>query len=141
MEKQNFKVFGEESLLKECKINISIDNEIKELKTILFNENNYQVEFSENDSFYTLYFSHKDTHINKIEIENVFYGASDRISNIYITKTGDLITVLFIGREAEIKTKQGFETVLIPIENYYKLNKIINEEAKSKEKKLFFDYY
>ena len=141
MGKQYFKVLGEESLLKDCKINISIDNNIKELKTILFCENQYQVKFSENDSFYTIYFSYKDTHLNKIQIENVFYGASDRISNIYITKTDDLVTVLFIGREAEIKTKQGFEAVLIPMEDYFKLNKIDNEETKNKEKKLFFDSY
>jgi hypothetical protein len=150
---QNFKVFGEESLLKDCKINISTYKQIgydnitskytgtEELKTLLFNGNSNIVESSEEDSFYTIYFSYKDSLVNKIVMENVFYGASDRIAHLYINKVNGTISMLFIGREAEIETKQGFETILVPLDDYFRLNKINKDELKNKEKKLFFDFY
>jgi hypothetical protein len=153
MNEQKFKVFGDESLLKDCKINVSTYRQIsynpttslytstEELKTVLFNGEFFEIESLEDDNIYTFYFSYKDSLINKRRIENVYYGASDRISHFYISKTDGVIAILFVGREAEIKKKQGFGTFLIPVEDYFKKNKIDNEESRNKEKKLFFDYY
>ena len=153
MDKQYFKVFGDESLLKDCKINVSTYRQIsynpttskyistEELNTVLFNGKFCEIESLEDDNIYTFYFSYKDTLVSKECVENIYYGASDRISHFYITKIDGVVSVLFVGREGEIKKKRGLETVLIPVEDYFKKNKIENEEIISKEKKLFFDSY
>lgn len=144
MDEQNFKVFGEESLLKDCKINISIYTQIgydnttskysgtEELKTLLFNGNSYKVKSLKDYSVYTVYVSYKDSLVNKVVVENIFYATKDQIAaDLYINKTNDTISILFLGKEA----------VLVSLDDYFRLNKINKDELKNKEKKLFFDFY
>jgi hypothetical protein len=101
----------------------------EELKTLLFNGNSYKVKSIEDYSVYTVYVSYKDSLVNKVVVENIFYATKDQIAaDLYINKTNDTISILFLGKEA----------VLVSLDDYFRLNKI---DLKNKEKKLFFDFY
>jgi hypothetical protein len=141
MKEQEFKVFGDESLLKDCKVNIcKIYNNKTIIETIFYNGKK-GLSTPDNNALYEIYFSYKDSLINKKRIENVFYGANDQINHFYINENNGMVSILFVGREAEIKSKQGFNIILIPVKDYIKQNKIENEEFISKEKKLFCNHY
>jgi hypothetical protein len=144
MDGQYFKVFGENSILRDCKINIyKVDeNGNKKEMTLLDKGVLFEIK-SETDiaEDYKVYISYQDRLINTLEFENVFRNASDQISHFYIDKKNETISIIFIGREAEIETKQGFVTILIPIDEYFVQKRIRSEDSINKEKKLFFDFY
>ena len=55
-------------------------------------------------------------------------NANDHINHLYLSKENNLIHVQYIGREAEIQTKEGFGLFLLPREEFFKINNIENEE-------------
>jgi hypothetical protein len=144
MSKQDFKVYGEEVILKDCKINIFIEDETgnKKQNTILYkgklNKITPETEIGE---LYKIYVSYKDSHVNVLKFENIFRNASDQINHFYIDKRDDIISVMFVGREAEIKSKEGFTKILIPIDEYFKTQNITDEKLIAKEKSYFFNSY
>ena len=121
MDKQYFKVFGDESLLKDCKINVSTYRQIsynpttskyistEELKTVLFNGKFCEIESLEDDNIYTFYFSYKDTLVSKECVENIYYGASDRISHFYITKIDGVVSVLLLVEKVKLKKNEDLK--------------------------------
>jgi uncharacterized radical SAM superfamily protein len=143
MDKQNFKVFGDQSLLKDCKINIVKNTEtgFETKETLLLNGNLNEVKSLEDDFFYKIYISYKDSLVNKFDYDNIMGGEDNQINHFYIYKNKDIISLKFVGDERFLKTGYGFDVLLISLEDYFKKNKIDNEESKNKEKKLFFDYY
>ena len=141
MDKQNFKVFGDQSLLKDCKINICKLYKNRTITETIFYNGKTKFSTPDNNALYLIYFSYKDSLVNKKRIENVFYGANDQVNHFYINENEGVISILFVGREAEIKTKQGFLTILIPQEKFFQQNNIDTVESINKEKKLFFDNY
>lgn len=144
MDGQYFKVFGEKSILKDCKINIyRVDeNGNKKEITLLNNGVLFKIK-SETDMAedYKVYISYRDRLINTLEFENVFRNANDQINHFYIDKKNEIISITFIGREVEIENKQGFTTILVPVDEYFEQKRISSEDLKDKEKKLFFDFY
>ena len=70
-----------------------------------------------------------------IEFENILRNMNNPPDVILIIEKNDKG---FIGVK---KTHSKEFSILLTIENYFKLNKIDNEETKNKEKKLFFDSY
>ena len=144
MNKQYFKVIGEESLLKDCKINIVKNTEtgFETKETLLLNGNLNEVKSLEEDFYYNIYLSYKDSLVNKLDYENIMGGENNQINHFYLYKDKDIIFFKFVGKEDFLKSiVERPKNVLIPIENYFKLNKIDNEETKNKERKLFFEYY
>jgi hypothetical protein len=154
MNKQNFKVFGEESLLKDCKINISTYRQIgydnaaskhidtEEFKTLLFNGNFYPVESLPDDSIYTIYFSYKDSLVFVFKYENIMSGEESQINHFYIQKNKDAITFKFVGNE-EFSQEMNDRpiNILIPLDEYLRKKRVTSEESINREKKLFFDFY
>lgn len=142
MENENFIVFGDENLLKNCKINISkiYSSNKQKTETLLFNgkTNNIKTDL---DAVYKMYFSYNDTLVSTLKMENIFYGASDQINHFYIQKKEDAITVMFVGREADLKKGQGFKTILIPLDEYFKTENIFEDKLKTELKDLFFNEY
>lgn len=154
MNKADFKVFGEESLLKDCKINVSAYRQIgydnntskyigkEELRTLLFNGKSYEVESSEDDSIYIIYLSYKDSLVNILEYENVMGGEESVINHFYIIKNKDGIAVKFVGSKELLNSIKDIPSNnLITLEEFFRQKKINSEELKNKEKKLFFDFY
>ena len=141
MNHQEFKVFGEKELLKNCKINVFTTDETgaTKQKTILdngvINSVPYEIEIAE---VHSLYVSYQKTKVNVLKFENVFRKANDQISNLYLTKKDDIITIIFVGREAEIPTQKGFKTVLLPIDDYFKMQNITDTKEVEEQKQLFF---
>lgn len=137
MNEQNFKVFGDESLLKDCKINIvnKTESENKIIESLLYKGKIQEIPINnETGEFYKIYVSYNDDLITTIEFENILRNMKnppDISFTIQKNNNG------FIGIK---ETAKDF-SVLLPIEDYFKLNKIDNEESKNKEKKLFFEYY
>ncbi len=142
MNKEDFKVFGEEVILKDCKINIkkSYAENNNKTETVFFNGKLRNIE-PDNYAVYSIYLSFKDSLVNVIHMENVFYGASDQINHFYIDKKQNMISVLFVGRESEIKSKKGFQKILIPIDDYFKTQNITDEKLIQEEKGKFFNLY
>lgn len=153
-DKQNLKVIGEKSLLKDCKINVSRYTQIgydnttskysgtEELKTLLFNGNSYEVKSLEDDSVYTIYFSYKDSLVNVFKYENIMGGEENQINHFYIYKNKDVVYFKFVGVKEFLKEMEDRPIqILIPLEKYFKQKQISTKELKNIEKKLFFDFY
>jgi hypothetical protein len=143
MDKHNFKVFGEESLLKDCKINVYKSSEnLQRTETLLFKGNQYEVKSSESDIRYIVYVSYKDSLVNTIDYENIMGGEENQINHFYIQKNKDVIVVKFVGLEELLQEVEDRPIdVLIPVDEFFGKKKINSEELKNKEKKLFFDFY
>lgn len=154
MEKQNFKVFGEKSLLKDCKINIATYKQIgydtvaskpiasEEFKTLLFNGDTYSVESQADDALYITYISYKDSLLCAFKYENIMGGEKSQINHFYIQKNEDMITFKFVGNETFLKEINNRPiNVLIPVDEYFIENRITDKDLISREKKLFFDRY
>ena len=143
MSNQKFKVFGDEVLLKDCKINIFTTDEtgFKKANTLLYNGKIFDVKSSEEmGEVYTIYVSYKDSLVNTLEFENIFRNAKDQVNNFYIDKNKNIITIKFIGRESDLKNGQGSEAIFIPWEDYLKTNSIAKEKIKE-NKEVFFDLF
>jgi hypothetical protein len=154
MDKQSFKVFGEEALLKDCKINISIYTQIgydnttskyidtEKLETLLFNGNTYEVKSLKDHSVYTIYFSHKDSLVNVFKYENIMGGEESQINHLYLYKNKDAISFKFVGNEEFLQEMEDRPiNVLIPVDEYFSQKRMVNEDSINKEKQLFFDFY
>lgn len=144
MDKQDFKVYGDTLLLKECKINIIKINEsgVATKQTLLYNGKQFLVESeSEIAEAYTVYFSYKDSLINVLKYENIFRNTNDQVNHFYFAKNKGTISVKFVGRRDDLKNKQGFTTTLIPFDEYQKRNTIDEQKDKEEIKQLFFTLY
>lgn len=141
--KNNFEVFGEESLLKDCKINVYKSGEdLQMTKTLLFNGNRYEVKSSETDIRHIIYVSYRDSLVNIIDYENILRGEENQINHFYLYKNKDIISFKFIGNEEFLKEKEESPGhILIPINEYLIQKHVDTEELKNKEKRLFFDFY
>lgn len=139
MKEPDFRVFGDESLLKDWKINVyKVDENSETTKTLLYKGNCYEVESLENDIRYIVYFSYKDSLVNTIEYENIMGGEDNQINQIYLSKNDNVVSCKFIGlKEFLKKIEERPETILIPIEEYTKINNSKKEDVRKK----FFDYY
>ena len=74
MNEQNFKVFGDESLLKDCKINIvnKTESENKIIESLLYKGKIQEIPINnETGEFYKIYVSYNDDLITTIEFENI----------------------------------------------------------------------
>jgi hypothetical protein len=144
MNHQEFNVFGDKELLNNCKINVFTTDETGATKQMTLLENGltnsvpYEIEIAE---MHSLYISYQKTKVNVLKFENVFRKANDQISNLYLTKKDDVITIIFVGREAEIPIQKGFKTVLLPIDDYFKKQNITDSKEVEEQKQLFFGTY
>jgi hypothetical protein len=138
MNEQKIKVIGEESLLKDCKINISTSTEInkKTTESLLYKGKIKEIPIdNETGEFYKIYVSYNDSLVTSIEFENILRNMNNPPDVFLIIEKNNNG---FIGVK---KTHSKEFSILLPIEDYFKLNKIDDEETKNKEKKLFFDSY
>ena len=138
MNEQKIKVIGDESLLKDCKINVSTSTEAnkKTTESLLYKGKIKEISIdNETGEFYKIYVSYNDSLATSIEFENILRNMNNPPDVILIIEKNDKG---FIGVK---KTHSKEFSILLTIENYFKLNKIDNEETKNKEKKLFFDSY
>jgi hypothetical protein len=142
MEKKDFKVFGDEALLKDCKINIyKIKEGSEKMESLLFDTKLYDVTSTNDDIKYIIYLSYKDLIVGKINYENILKGEENQINHFYISKNKEIVSVKFVGKEEFLKSNDGFVEVLIPINEYLGINNIHDEKLILKEKNIFFDYY
>ncbi len=144
MDNQNFKLFGNEELLTNSKINIVKIDESgnKNVQTLLFlgKQKNVIVE-TEVGVVYNVYVSYNDSVFNVLKFENVMRNANDHINHLYMTKENNSIYINYVGREAEIENKKGFGVFLLPKAEYFKLNNIENDDEKKKQNELFSSEY
>lgn len=144
MDNQNFKLFGDEELLTNSKINIVKINEAgkKNVQTLLFlGKQKDVIAETEVGVVYNVYVSYNDSVFNVLKFENVMRNASDHINHLYMTKENDSIYINYVGRETEIENKKGFGVFLVPKAEYFKLNNIDNDEEIKKQNDLFSDEY
>ncbi len=143
MSKQDFKVFGDEKLLKNCKVNIvKIDASGTETKkTLLFSGRSQNVKSeTETGVIYWVYISYKDSLVNRFEFENIMRNANDYINHIYIEEIDSEIDFKYVGREKDLTDNKGYHQILIPLERYFDGNKI-EEKLKKKENEMFFNFF
>lgn len=141
MENSNFEIYGNEELIKHSKINIVKidDNGNERQQTLLFfGKTNIIKAETEVGATYKVYISYKDSLVNVLQFENVMRYANDHINRFYMIREKDYISVLYIGRKANLNNKEGFRVFLIPTKDFFKLNAIEDKEDKNKYKKLFF---
>ena len=137
MDKQKFKVFGEESLLKDCKINIINLTGVKQgiVETLLYKGKIKEISIDDEvGEVYRVYVSYNDSLVTTIKFEDILRNMKNPPDIAFVIQKNDNG---FIGIKG---TAEGL-SILTPIDDYFKKNKIDNEETKNKEKKLFFDYY
>ena len=138
MNKDDFKVFCDEELAKDCKINIKkiVDADNISTETLLYNGTSYNVA-PEEGTVYEFYFSYKDSLVNKLRYENIFYAANDQINHFYMERKEDKIVAKFVGREAFLETGDGASLILIPLEEYFLLHKNNDTKSIEDEKQIF----
>ena len=144
MNKQNFKVFGEDDLLRNTKINIVETGETGEKieKTFLFKGEKYDVEAEvETGGVYEVYVSYKDSLVNVLKFENVMRNANDYINHLYLTNTDNKINILYVGRESDIAKKKGFNVFLIALDEYYKIHDITSDNEIKENNILLFEKF
>ncbi len=144
MDNQEFKVFGDAELLNNTKITIVEvgDFDSEKIRTLLFFGRRMKLKpETEVGVVYKIYISYKDSVVNVLKFDNVMRNANDHINHLYLEKEKDIINIIYVGRESEIRSKKGFYKILIPVEDFYKQEGIIKNEDKEKAKKLLFDIY
>ena len=144
MSNQNFKIIGDDELLKNCKITIvkTDENGVSLKKSLLFKGEVFDVvSESEIAEIYDIYVSYKDSLVNQLNFENVFRNVDDRICNLYLNKKDEQFFVKFVGREIDLKNNQGFLKPLISLKDFLNVNKIVEDSARSKVEENFFSFY
>lgn len=143
--KDNFEIFGEESLLKDIKLNVVKRSEIglKKKETLIFNGEKYIVEEENETGFvYKIYVSYKDSLVNAMEYDNIMRGDDNQINHFYLYKNKDIVYFKFVGVKKNLQEMEDRPIhSLIPVDEYFMQKRICNEDSISKEKKLFFDFY
>lgn len=141
----NFKIFGDESLLKEIKLNVIKTSEagLEKKETLIFNERKYIVKAENETGFiYKIYVSYKDSLVKVMQYENILKGEENQINHFYFYKNRDVISFKFVGsKEFLPELDVSPEYILVPLNDYFIEEKINTEELKNNEKTLFFDYY
>ena len=143
MSNQNFKIIGDDELLKNCKITIvkTDENGVSLKKSLLFKGEVFDVvSESEIAEIYDIYVSYKDSLVNQLNFENVFRNVDDRICNLYLNKKDEQFFVKFVGREIDLKNNQGFLKPLISLKDFLNVNKIVEDSARSKVEENFFSF-
>jgi hypothetical protein len=144
MNEQEFKVFGENEVLKNCKINIVKVNEqgVEKKETLLCNGKQYSIKTEDEvGAIYTVYFSYNDSLVNIIKYENILRGTNEEINNFYITKNQSAVLAKLIGKKNNLKIGKGHQVVLMPIVDYFKEQKIESEQDQIRIRILFLDNY
>lgn len=143
-----FKIYGDEDLLKDIKINIKFireyyqrDNESK-LVTALYKGKRYKVQEEYADT-YIFYLSYKDSLVAMVEDENIMQYADGYINHLYVKKDeNDQIYLFYVGMEADIKRGWGLKTPpVIPLHQFFEKEKITAPSEQEKYTKYFFNFY
>lgn len=143
-----FKIYGDEALLKDIKINIKFirkqydrDDEAK-LVTALYEGKRYKVQERYADS-YIFYLSYKDSLVTMFETENLMQHANDYINHLYVKKDEQgQIYLFYVGTETHIKNGWGLKTPsVIPLHQFFKKENITDKEEQEKYKSYFFDFH
>ena len=144
MNKQNFKVFGKQELLKNSKITIVElgDLNTENTETVLFLGKEKEMEAkTEVAAVYQIYVSYNDSVVNVLKFENIMRNANDHINHLYLTKEKDAIQLQYMGREADLVNKQGPGILLLSKEEFFKINNINTEQEIEKCENLFFNEF
>jgi len=148
MNDSNFKIFGDQNLLKDIKINIVETRETRETRetgekkvnTLLFLGKKSTIEAeTETSVLYTVYVSYKDSLVNSLKFENIMRNSNTYINHLYISKKDDSIILTYIGRESKIN--EGVNIVLLPKKEFFRNNNIEKQEEMKDYENLFFDNY
>ena len=143
-----FKIYGDEDLLKDIKINIKFTRDHYEngleskLVTALYKGKRYKVQ-GEYTFIYTFYLSYKDSLVTVREMENIMQYADGYINHLYIKKDEkDQIYLFYVGMEANIKKGWGFSTPpIMSLQKFFEKENITHKEEQEKYKNYFFNFY
>lgn len=141
----NFEIFGDESLLKEIKLNVIKTSEtgLEKKETLIFNGKKYIVRAENETGFvYKIYASYKDSLVKVMQYENILKGEENQINHFYFYKNKDIISFKFVGNKEFLPMiNESPEYILVPLNKYFIEEEIQTEELKKNEKALFFDFY
>lgn len=135
MKNSDFKVIGNEEIIKDIKINVQKGYKNDTIENLISNNKINNIESSE-DGIYIFYISYKGLVINKV-VDDVFYGVSDPAHIFNVEEKDKQIIITYIGRESDVESKKGYKVILLPKEQYFKINNISDSEEIKKTEILF----
>lgn len=141
MDKREIKVLGDKELLKECDVNLQfLFQDYQEgkyhytyiCKTILHRGIIRAVPYEDFDLI-EIYVSRKGSMVNVFKFENLLRNMKE---------PSDIVLILEKNNKGDVIIKcYGLELILIPKEEFYKVNNIENEEEIKRYDQLFFNEY
>ena len=140
---KNFKVYGDEKLLKNMVINVgylyeSSKGNSSSISSILYKGKHLNTIEKPYTYAYNIFIS-QGNNVGVLEVDNLYPDEKDRVNYLLVKKleTG-LISVQYFAYKAEFEKGNGRQTELIPLPEFYKKNSI-SEDKQNVYKHYFFD--
>ncbi len=143
-----FKVYGDPSILEKMVINV--ENSINDARYPGYPVSKVQTQLykGKQQSFqnmvvisYAIYFSYENQ-VNKLIFDNLMGNKQGHINHIYVFKKDDGIYLKYYGLESDIQKKVGpTSETTITLEEYFKMNGILDEQDQRIYKNRFFDFF